>query len=391
MPPTAIEIKARLDKAVDQDGNVLDMEAVLEIVASLEKIIMTKESLEATRIGKTINLMRKRTSNEDLSKRAKKLVKRWQTVVSNHLNIQSKKKGGTETVNGMIVGSRKDIGSTEHAASAINGNKNLSTEKETKSASKRKRSTPDTCSAISSLKPGSSPRITSSPRLGASPYISGSKRPGVAPGLGAATKRALSPKVCSKSEPITLKTSGLVAGEYSTECKETVNISLSEELNCSDLNYSTQIGEYSQQKLFVTEEKETERCPKGNSNSPLGDFAVSKPSDTRLQENRIVLGDFISKSKPATTTATKSTERSIDVSLDYTDSDRIAIKDGAHIIEPEDLVVVRKELPEDITSPESEADGVNGVYSSKGVWSSWEANIEERNKDLLLLPYVILD
>jgi hypothetical protein len=46
MPPTAIEIKARLDKAVDQEGNVVDMDEVLDIVACLERIIMTKESLE---------------------------------------------------------------------------------------------------------------------------------------------------------------------------------------------------------------------------------------------------------------------------------------------------------------------------------------------------------
>jgi len=88
MPPTAYEIKARLDKAVDQEGNVLNLEIVLELVSTLEKLSMTTEALEATRIGRIINIMRKKTANDELSKRLKKLLKKWQTLVNNHILIK---------------------------------------------------------------------------------------------------------------------------------------------------------------------------------------------------------------------------------------------------------------------------------------------------------------
>lgn len=79
------EIKTRLDRVVDTDGNVLDMPAVLEAVTILERLPITKEALEKTRLGKTINLLRKKTKNEELAKRAKGLVKKWQKLVINHL------------------------------------------------------------------------------------------------------------------------------------------------------------------------------------------------------------------------------------------------------------------------------------------------------------------
>merc|ERR1712048_367742 len=61
------------------------MAGVIEVVGILESFLMTKESLEATRIGRTINLIRKRTTSPALAKRAKKLLKKWQTLVTNHL------------------------------------------------------------------------------------------------------------------------------------------------------------------------------------------------------------------------------------------------------------------------------------------------------------------
>jgi len=101
MPPSPQEIKSRLDKVVDQEGNVLDMASVLDIVSVLERIVITKEALEATRIGRVINLMRKKTENEELARRAKKLVKKWQKLVSNHFKNLSKSgelsKGGNSS------------------------------------------------------------------------------------------------------------------------------------------------------------------------------------------------------------------------------------------------------------------------------------------------------
>ena len=81
MPPTAFEIKARLDKAVDQEGNLINMDSVLEIVGALEMLTVTPEVLEATRIGRALNLVRKKTTNEELSKGLKRIVKKWQALL----------------------------------------------------------------------------------------------------------------------------------------------------------------------------------------------------------------------------------------------------------------------------------------------------------------------
>ncbi|XP_028403786.1 mediator of RNA polymerase II transcription subunit 26-like [Dendronephthya gigantea] len=79
------EIKTKLGEAVDPEGNVLNMAAVVEVIGLLERTPLTKEALEQTRIGRTVNLLRKKTDNDDIARRAKRLVKKWQKLVQNHL------------------------------------------------------------------------------------------------------------------------------------------------------------------------------------------------------------------------------------------------------------------------------------------------------------------
>ncbi|XP_043657557.1 mediator of RNA polymerase II transcription subunit 26 isoform X2 [Drosophila teissieri] len=57
------------------------MDTVLSVICALEGTTITKEQLEATRLAKYINQLRRRTKNEHLARRAKSLLKKWREMV----------------------------------------------------------------------------------------------------------------------------------------------------------------------------------------------------------------------------------------------------------------------------------------------------------------------
>lgn len=81
MSNNAHELSNRLLNALDNNYNVVDMHTVNEIISILERINITKELLETTRLGKHVNELRRKTTEPTLARRAKVLVKRWRDLV----------------------------------------------------------------------------------------------------------------------------------------------------------------------------------------------------------------------------------------------------------------------------------------------------------------------
>nr|XP_039152127.1 mediator of RNA polymerase II transcription subunit 26 isoform X3 [Drosophila simulans] len=75
------ELTTHLSQALDQNYDVVNMDAVLCVICALEGTTITKEQLEATRLAKYINQLRRRTKNEHLARRAKSLLKKWREMV----------------------------------------------------------------------------------------------------------------------------------------------------------------------------------------------------------------------------------------------------------------------------------------------------------------------
>ncbi|XP_063707864.1 mediator of RNA polymerase II transcription subunit 26 [Culicoides brevitarsis] len=75
------ELSRRFLRALDSNYNVVDEKSVYEIISTLENTRVTRELLEATRLAKHINELRRKTTDQVLARRSKSLLKRWREML----------------------------------------------------------------------------------------------------------------------------------------------------------------------------------------------------------------------------------------------------------------------------------------------------------------------
>ncbi|KAK9892064.1 hypothetical protein WA026_018262 [Henosepilachna vigintioctopunctata] len=76
-----MDLKQRLIAAIDDNYMITDLSTVIDVIVILENMTFNRELLLTTRLGKHINKIRKKTENEKLSKRIRKLIEKWREAI----------------------------------------------------------------------------------------------------------------------------------------------------------------------------------------------------------------------------------------------------------------------------------------------------------------------
>lgn len=386
------EIKTILDRVVDADGNVLDMAAVLDVVTILERLPITKEALEKTRLGKTINLLRKKTTNEELAKRAKGLVKKWQKLVINHLetlrNTDSPINGGrlsSPQINGTIRDSEKPASPSVDRA----GKSKILEGK--KRGVKRKR---NSCSSNEnspnvSMKSDDSESHPGTPNSGQETVLGGQKSSTTS---SMSASQPSEEKDCSFSLPQTPqsveKENNLsLSQESHSHTSQSVDkehlpsaLQITESQSSVDSGIGLQpsvgkIEECSHEYKSTANESELNDCQPGNTNACISQDSQNDLIDTRWNSES-PMKDRCHESHSESKVNSNACDAEVKL-LQETQVEQETLASPA----PTELIL-------DINV---EANGVTGRYGGDGTWYDWTEVMPSSDGMLQVLPYVILE
>lgn len=325
--------------------------------------------------------MRKKTQNEDIAKRAKNLIKKWQSQVS-VMNQHPR-----NNLNGIV-----NNNDTNSRPNSRTGNKELhknNNETSFKVGVKRKRA-----SGENSPMPVPPNRISSPLVRPSSPHVSR---------LTQKTSKSSSPRVSLQKNCVENRhgspSSNINNTNATTSGRNTPVLNIKKHTS-SDNHKNIKTITNEKQLTFDVDVKRADETYNSSPNlQKTKGFSVNTPSDTRIQENRISSNvlpetsdekttnslDFNSRVfKPIATSSeplTASTETELSRS----------VPTAFEAIPEEELSVTRRELPDDIISPDIPADGINGVFNENNEFREWTDEVVWRDKDYHILPYVILD
>lgn len=275
-----------------------------------------------------MNLLRKKTENEDIAKRAKRLVKKWQKLVQNHLeavrNTNSPLNGircNSPVVNGSVANEEQANSPAETAIKLDRKSK----------GTKRKRLSVD--SASSAEAQGSAELSTND-------------------GTSSQEK---------KDESNISQYSSLLSNQSSLDSEE----------HLSQEHSSAECSQNFETNLLKRVKTEDDECSQDS---------------TQLENDRLVIDKSISNTVEVTPLPQTNNSDHTDVRWEGKDvgtqTDYICEQNSescAHI------------SPDSLLNIEHEANGINGRVGEDGIWYPWSETMSYNEGSLIILPYVLLE
>ncbi|XP_070564366.1 mediator of RNA polymerase II transcription subunit 26-like [Ptychodera flava] len=392
MPPTVQQIKEQLLKAIDEDANVLDLAGVVEVITTLEKYPVTKEALEETRLGKLVNEIRRKTNNDDLSKRCRKLVKLWQNLCIPQAPNQNRlpRSGSSTPLNG------SNVSSSSQKTSQSKGNKTPDVRPQTTqalgktyTADRKKRRAAEHSTNSPDWAPAEK-KIASS----YSPHFPGSHSDSdLVNGLP-----SCSDKHDAKTFAGSSSTTGIQIKSRTPNLPSTSQFSSQSSLSPRSVSHSSKHSSKIHKSDSAPELKSKAHTSTSSKEehlkSSFSDTLDCEASQSNVQSTDESLYQF--KNDSIHIHSESYSEKKSEKSECVTDVEKIeSTSEGVEGLSVAEAVSREPVTSEDVDRLHREQwEGVSGCFDSKGEWHEWNECLEVNTDDdnvLHILPYVVLN